>query len=102
AAKAFGYEFQGAIGFNSISGIAEGSTEATVGASPWFTVLAGILTSTVILATVIMATFVAWIWFWVPAELAYTTRTMIAWSFDRLAPDPLRYVHPPVHIPVGA
>ena len=30
-------------------------------------------------ATVIMATFVAWIWFWVPAELAYTTRTMIAW-----------------------
>ena len=28
AAKAFGYEFQGAIGFNSISGIADGSTEA--------------------------------------------------------------------------
>ena len=36
--------------------------------------------------SVIMATFVAWIWFWVPAEIAYTTRTMIAWSFDRLAP----------------
>jgi hypothetical protein len=27
AAKAFGYEFQGAVGFNSISGIADGSTE---------------------------------------------------------------------------
>ena len=102
AAKAFGYEFQGAIGFNSISGIADGSTEASVGAAPWFTVLAGILTSNVLLATVIMATFVAWIWFWVPAELAYTTRTMIAWSFDRLAPDRLGYVSQRFHTPVVA
>ena len=102
AAKAFGYEFQGAIGFNSISGIAEGSTEASVGASPWFTVLAGILTSNVILATVIMATFVAWIWFWIPAELAYTTRSMIAWSFDRLAPDRLGHVSERFHTPVVA
>jgi amino acid transporter len=102
AAKAFGYEFQGAIGFNSISGIAEGSTEASVGASPWFTVLAGILTSNVILATVIMATFVAWIWFWIPAELAYTTRSMIAWSFDRIAPDRLGHVSERFHTPVVA
>ena len=102
AAKAFGYEFQGAIGFNSISGITHGSTEAAVGAAPWFTVLAGILTSNVLLATVIMATFVAWIWFWVPAELAYTTRTMIAWSFDRLAPDRLGYVSRRFHTPVVA
>ena len=101
AAKAFGYEFQGAIGFNSISGIAEGSTEAAVGASPWFTALAGILTNNVLLAIVIMATFVAWIWFWVPAEIAYTTRTMIAWSFDRLAPDRLGYVSPAVPHPGG-
>jgi amino acid transporter len=102
AAKAFGYEFQGAIGFNSISGVAAGSTEASVGASPWFTVLAGVLTSNVLLAVVIMATFVAWIWFWVPAELAYTTRTMIAWSFDRLAPDRLGYVSQRLHTPVVA
>jgi APA family basic amino acid/polyamine antiporter len=97
-----GYVFQGAIGFNSISGITDGSTEASVGASPWFTVLAGILTSNVVLATVIMATFVAWIWFWVPAELAYTTRTMIAWSFDRLAPDRLGHVSERFHTPVVA
>ena len=102
AAKAFGYEFQGAFGFNSISGIADGSTEASVGASPWFTVLAGILTSNVLLAVVIMATFVAWIWFWIPAELAYTTRTMIAWSFDRLAPDRLGHVSERLHTPVVA
>jgi basic amino acid/polyamine antiporter, APA family len=102
AAKAFGYNFQGAIGFNSLNGVAGGSTEATVGAAPWFTVLAGILTGNVVLAVIIMATFVAWIWFWIPAELAYTTRTMIAWSFDRLAPDRLGYVGERVHTPLVA
>src|SRR3954453_15310602 len=47
-----------------------------------------------------MAAFVAWFWFWVPAEIAYTTRSMIAWSFDRLVPSQMGYVsrrfHPPV------
>lgn len=102
AAKSFGYNFQGAIGFNSLNGVANGSTEATVGAAPWFTVLAGILTGNAVLAVIIMATFVAWIWFWIPAELAYTTRTMIAWSFDRLAPDRLGYVGERLHTPVVA
>jgi amino acid transporter len=65
-------------------------------------VFAGILANNVVLAVIIMATFVAWIWFWVPAEIAYTTRTMIAWSFDRLAPDRLGYVSKRFHTPVVA
>jgi amino acid transporter len=102
ASKAFGYTFQGAIGFNSISGFTHASTESSIGASPYFTVLAGILTNSVVLSVIIMATFVAWIWFWIPAEIAYTTRTMIAWSFDRLAPDRLGYVSKRFHTPVVA
>ena len=96
ATRVFTYDFQGAIGFNSITGLFEPdsgawafSTEGTIGASPWFTVLVGILADNLLIATVVMATFVAWIWFWIPAEIAYTTRTMIAWSFDRIAPDRL-------------
>ncbi|HEY2771690.1 MAG TPA: hypothetical protein VGI87_14035 [Solirubrobacteraceae bacterium] len=102
SSKAFGNTFQGAIAFNSVSGFTNASTEASMGATPWFTVLAGILSNNVILAVIIMATFVAWIWFWVPAEIAYTTRTMIAWSFDRLAPDRLGYVSKRFHTPVVA
>lgn len=102
SSKAFGDEFQGAIAFNSISGVEGGSTEGTIGASPWFTVLAGILANNVLISTVIMATFVAWIWFWIPAELAYTTRSMVAWSFDRIAPDRLGYVSKRFHTPVVA
>jgi amino acid transporter len=102
AGHVFGDVFQGAIAFNSISGIAEGSTESTVGASPYITVLSGILAGNIPLAVVILATFAAWIWFWVPAELAYTTRSMIAWSFDRVAPNRLGYVSERFHTPVVA
>ncbi len=102
ADKTFGYDFQAAIAFNSLSGVEGGSIEASIGAAPWFTVLAGILTDNMLLTAIIMAGFVAWIWFWVPAELAYTTRTMIAWSFDRTAPEWLGYVSNRVHTPVVA
>jgi len=102
ANKAFGSEFQGAISFNSLSGVTDGSTEGALSVAPWFTVLAGILTDNVILAGIIMLTFIAWIWFWIPAEIAYTTRTMVAWSFDRIAPDRLGTVSRRFHTPVVA
>jgi amino acid transporter len=102
AAKSFGNEFQGAVAWNSLNGVPNGSTEATIGASPWFTVLAGILSGNSVIAAIVMATFAAWIWFWIPAELAYTTRSMIAWSFDRIAPDRLGYVSRRFHTPVVA
>lgn len=96
--KDFGYTFQGAIAYNSVSGV----TAATTSTAPWFAVLAGILGHNVILSGVILATFAAWIWFWIPAELAYTTRSMIAWSFDRIAPNKLGFVSETVHTPVVA
>ncbi len=96
--KAFGYDFQGAIAYNSLTGVTDGSTAT----APYFTVLAGILTSNVFVAVIIMAVFVAWIWFWIPAEIAYTTRSMIAWSFDRVAPNRLGWVSERFHTPVIA
>lgn len=98
ANKVFGYDFQGAVAYNSLNGVTAGTTTT----APYFTVLAGILTSNVIVATVIMAMFVTWIWFWIPAEIAYTTRSMIAWSFDRVAPDRLGWVSERFHTPVIA
>jgi APA family basic amino acid/polyamine antiporter len=102
AAKSFGNEFQGAIAWNSLNGVTDGSTEGTIGAAPWFSVLAGILAGNSVIAAIVMATFAAWIWFWIPAELAYTTRSMIAWSFDRIAPDRLGYVSRRFHTPTVA
>jgi amino acid transporter len=98
ANKDFGYTFQGAIAYNAITGVPGGSTAT----APWFAVLAGILGHNVFLSVIILATFAAWIWFWIPAELAYTTRSMIAWSFDRVAPDRLGFVSGTTHTPVVA
>lgn len=95
--KDFGYTFQGAVAFNALSGV-----PATTSTAPWFAVLAGILGHNVFLSGVILATFAAWIWFWIPAEMAYTTRSMIAWSFDRVAPDKLGFVSETLHTPVVA
>ncbi|MBA2443849.1 MAG: hypothetical protein H0V49_00745 [Nocardioidaceae bacterium] len=58
-----------------------------------------LLTNNVLLTLLIVAAFVAWIYFWVPAELIYAERTTIAWSFDRLAPEKLGYVSPRFHTP---
>src|SRR5215468_4976124 len=96
--KDFGYSFQGAVAYNSLTGNAAQTTPT----APWFAVLAGILGHNVFLSVIILATFAAWIWFWIPAELAYTTRSMIAWSFDRVAPDKLGFVSETVHTPVVA
>jgi amino acid transporter len=95
--KDFGYSFQGAVAYNSLTG-----TGATTSTAPWFAVLAGILGHNVLLSGIILATFAAWIWFWIPAEMAYTTRSMIAWSFDRVAPDKLGFVSEVTHTPVVA
>src|SRR5580693_2206113 len=94
----FGYTFQGAIAYNTITGVGAGTTAT----APYFAVLAGILGHNVFLSGVILATFAAWIWFWIPAEMAYTTRSMIAWSFDRVAPDRLGFVSETTHTPVVA
>lgn len=102
ADRAFGYDFQAAIAWNSLNAVEGGSIEAAVGAAPWFTVLASLLTGNLLLTLIIMATFVAWIWFWIPAEIAYTTRTMVAWSLDRIAPEGLCYVSPRRLTPVVA
>src|SRR5215468_570641 len=95
--KDFGYSFQGAVAFNSLTGVS-----ATTSTAPWFAVLAGILGHNVFLSVIILATFAAWIWFWIPAEMAYTTRSMIAWSFDRVAPNRLGFVSETTHTPVVA
>lgn len=95
--KVFGYDFQGAIAYNT-----EVAPEQTTAIAPYFTLLAGILTDNVVWTVLIAAAFAAWSYFWIPAELIYTQRTMVAWSFDRLAPEKLGYVSERFHTPIVA
>ena len=83
ANRAFGYEFQGAAAFNTLTANTEGVTPV----APWVTLLAAIAANNPVIAAIIALTFLAWIYFWIPAELIYPQRAFLAWSFDRMAPD---------------
>jgi amino acid transporter len=96
--KVFGYEFQGALTFNA----GQHNTAYATPTTPYFPLLVYYLTSHLWLAVLIAASFVAWIYFWVPGMLAYAQRSLLAWSFDRLAPECAGYVSDKYHTPVGA
>jgi amino acid transporter len=95
--RVFGSDFQGAIAFNTLSGVSP-ATPIT----PWFTLLASLLANNPAITIVIAGTMCIWPFFWVPLELAYVDRSMLAWSLDRMAPERLGYVSDRYHTPVVA
>lgn len=97
ANRTFGYAFQGALTFNATADPANSTPVA-----PWVTLLASIAANNPVIAVVIALTFVAWIYFWIPAELIYPQRAFLAWSFDRMAPEAVSYVSPRFHTPIVA
>ncbi len=96
ATKVFGYDFLGAIGYNSLN---KGPSTPT---QPWITLLSGVLTESWSLTFLISLGFICWIWMWIPGMQAYGERAMIAWAFDRVAPDALGQVSDRYHTPVVA
>ncbi|MHB1421167.1 MAG: APC family permease [Bacillota bacterium] len=94
----FGKEFLGAVSYNFYEGITAGA----VPVEPWITFLVAILTGNPWIALIINLSFVAWIWLWIPGMHAYAERAMIAWDFDRFAPDNFGYVSDRTHTPINA
>jgi len=95
--KTIGYDFQGALAYN-----ADNVPAMATPIKPYFTLLLAILTNNLIITTVICLSFIAWIYFWVPGMLAYAERAMLAWSFDRMAPNSVGYVSDRFHTPITA
>jgi len=46
--------------------------------------------------------FIAWIWLWVPSQIGYGNRAIMAWSLDRIFPDTFGTVSNRTHTPVPA
>lgn len=95
--RVFGTDFQGAIAFNTLSGVTP-----TTPVTPWFTLLASLLANNPLITVIIAGTMCLWPFFWVPLELAYVDRSMLAWALDRMAPQRLGYVSDRLHTPVVA
>jgi APA family basic amino acid/polyamine antiporter len=95
--QVFGREFQSSLTSFSLT---RGPEALPV--PPYYALLAGLATGSPALAAVICLGFFAWAFFWIPATIVYATRAVIAWSFDRIAPAALGFVHPTRHTPVTA
>ncbi|MCX6620003.1 MAG: hypothetical protein NTY38_02765, partial [Acidobacteria bacterium] len=95
--QAFGREFQAALGR-----LPAAPAAGSLPIAPYFSLLAAVASRHWIFALLICLGFAAWAFFWLPATLVYAARTLLAWSFDRVAPAPLGNVHPRWHTPTTA
>jgi basic amino acid/polyamine antiporter, APA family len=96
--KTMGKDFLGAVTYSNLNGVEGAATPVT----PFPTLLTGLGTDSVILTILIALGFVGWIWLWIPTQILYPTRALVAWSLDRVAPDTLGTVSERTHTPIPA
>jgi basic amino acid/polyamine antiporter, APA family len=96
--RTMGSDFLGSVTFANLNVVEGASTPVT----PFPTLLTGIGSDSVALTIVIALGFLAWIWLWVPTQILYPTRAIVAWSLDRVAPDTLGKVSERTHTPIPA
>jgi len=91
----FGYEFLGTAAYNFIIG--EG-----IQADPTITLLAGVLSGSATICVLVSLGFICWMWMWIPGMHTFGVRAIVAWSFDRIAPEAWGTISPTRHTPVVA
>jgi amino acid transporter len=97
AYKVFGFEFIGTASFNSING-----TGLTTPTEPSIALLTGILTQSPLITVLTSLGLAIWMWMWIPAMHTFGVRAVVAWSFDRVAPEPLGTISEKYHTPIVA
>jgi amino acid transporter len=95
ANSVFGYEFLGTAAFNLLEGVG-------VQTDPTITLLAGILTGSPLVCVLVSLGFIFWMWMWIPGMHTFGVRAIVAWSFDRVAPEPWARLSPTRHTPMVA
>ena len=96
--KTMGKDFLGAVTYSNLNGVEGAATPVT----PFPTLLTGLGTDSVVLTILIALGFIGWIWLWIPTQILYPTRALVAWSLDRVAPDTLGTVSERTHTPIPA
>jgi APA family basic amino acid/polyamine antiporter len=96
--RTMGSDFLGAVTYSNLNAVEGASTPVT----PYPTLLAGLGADSVVLTILIALGFIGWIWLWIPTQILYPTRALVAWSLDRVAPDRLGTVSERTHTPIPA
>jgi amino acid transporter len=93
--QVFGYEFLGTAGSNLFNAVG-------VQTDPTVTLLAGVLTLSPIICVLVSIGFIFWMWMWIPGMHTFAVRAIVAWSFDRVAPEAWGQISPTRHTPIVA
>jgi len=93
-----GSNFLGAVTYSNLNAVHGASTPVT----PYPTLLTGLGANSVTLTILIALGFIGWIWLWVPTQILYPTRAVVAWSLDRVWPDVMGRVNERTHTPIPA
>ena len=97
ADNVFGRQLMDALAWNSTN-----APTFSTSAPPYITLLLGIASPNVVVGGLIIFGFIAWLYFLISPQLVYAQRLLIAWSFDRMAPERLGYVNERFHSPIVA
>jgi len=96
--RSMGSDFLGGVTYASFNGVEGASTPVT----PFPTLLTGLGAESVLLTILIALGFIGWIWLWIPTQILYPTRAIVAWSLDRVFPDAMGRVSDRTHTPIPA
>ena len=96
--RTMGSDFLGSVTYSNLNAVEGAATPVT----PFPTLLTGLGADSVALTILIALGFIGWIWLWIPTQILYPTRAVVAWSLDRVAPDKLGAVNERTHTPIPA
>ena len=88
--------------FNAKLGFADPAKYGFAGGAPAYPELSAIASGSVVWGTLILLGFTLGLIVWLPQTMMLISRSMFAWSFDRLMPEKLSYVDPRTRTPVFA
>jgi amino acid transporter len=96
--------FQGITGytFNAMLGSADPAAYGFAAGAPAYPEIMGIASGTWVLSAIIIIGFAVGLLIWLPQTMLLVSRSMFAWSFDRIMPARLSYVDARTRSPVIA
>jgi amino acid transporter len=101
-----GWLYESVIGYQFLSALAYifyvGGTKVTLPFAPYYTTIVSFLTKNPLLISLIAITLAAWGWQWICGNVWAASRSLFAWSYDRLGPEYLSRVHSKWHTPYAA
>jgi amino acid transporter len=96
--RTVGYDFLGAVAYLYYVN----PSAYSLPTAPWYSLFAALVSSNIVVTLLILVSFAIWSIYWVAVCAIYSSRSMLAWSIDRLTPKWVGNVSEKYRTPVSA